>query len=245
MRIQRLASSHGLPLPSYQSEGAAGLDLLAALPAGNQLVLEPRARDLVPTGLVIELPAGYEGQVRPRSGLALKHGVTVLNAPGTIDSDYRGEVKVLLVNLGTEPFVIERGMRIAQLVIAPVTRVELQEEDIARRFGTRHRRLRFNRARNSHSGAVARGKPRGRDLAGLHESDPVLAAIASSSRPAHSRSVAANAGRAWARIARGTCCRRRPAGSSRNRRCCFAPTRARLRAKTTHIDRQCETCLTP
>jgi dUTP pyrophosphatase len=128
VRIQRLASGHGLPLPSYQSEGAAGLDLLAALPAGSQLVLEPRARDLVPTGLVIELPAGYEGQVRPRSGLALKHGVTVLNAPGTIDCDYRGEVKVLLVNLGTEPFVIERGMRIAQLVIAPVTRVELQEE---------------------------------------------------------------------------------------------------------------------
>ena len=96
--------------------------------ANTQLVLEPRARDLVPTGLVIELPAGFEAQVRPRSGLALKHGVTVLNAPGTIDSDYRGEVKVLLVNLGSEPFVIERGMRIAQLVVAPVTHVELLEK---------------------------------------------------------------------------------------------------------------------
>jgi dUTP pyrophosphatase len=128
VRIVRLAHGEGLPLPSYQSEGAAGLDLLAALPPNTQLVLEPRARDVVPTGLVIELPSGFEAQVRPRSGLALKHGVTVLNAPGTIDSDYRGEVKVLLVNLGSEPFVIERGMRIAQLVVAPVTRVRLQEE---------------------------------------------------------------------------------------------------------------------
>jgi dUTP pyrophosphatase len=128
VRILRLAHGDGLPLPSYQSAGAAGLDLLAALPANTQLVLEPRARDLVPTGLVIELPAGFEAQVRPRSGLALKHGITVLNAPGTIDSDYRGEVKVLLINLGSEPFVIERGMRIAQLVIAPVIRVELREK---------------------------------------------------------------------------------------------------------------------
>jgi dUTP pyrophosphatase len=128
VRILRLAHGDGLPLPSYQSAGAAGLDLLAALPANPQLVLEPRARDLVPTGLVIELPAGFEAQVRPRSGLALKHGITVLNAPGTIDSDYRGEVKVLLINLGSEPFVIERGMRIAQLVIAPVIRVELREK---------------------------------------------------------------------------------------------------------------------
>jgi dUTP pyrophosphatase len=128
VRILRLAHGEGLPLPSYQSAGAAGVDLLAAIAANTQLVLEPRARDLVPTGLVIELPAGFEAQVRPRSGLALKHGVTVLNAPGTIDCDYRGEVKVLLVNLGSEPFVIERGMRIAQLVVAPVTRVHLQEE---------------------------------------------------------------------------------------------------------------------
>lgn len=128
VRILKLAHGDGLPLPSYQSAGAAGLDLLAALPANTQLVLEPRARDLVPTGLVIELPAGFEAQVRPRSGLALKHGITVLNAPGTINSDYRGEVKVLLINLGSEPFVIERGMRIAQLVIAPAIRVELREK---------------------------------------------------------------------------------------------------------------------
>jgi dUTP pyrophosphatase len=128
VRVLRLPHGEGLPLPSCQSEGAAGLDLVAALAPNTQLLLEPRARDVVPTGLVIELPAGFEGQVRPRSGLALKHGVTVLNAPGTIDSDYRGEVKVLLVNLGSEPFVIERGMRIAQLIVAPVTRVTLQEE---------------------------------------------------------------------------------------------------------------------
>jgi dUTP pyrophosphatase len=127
VRVLKLPHGEGLPLPSHQSEGAAGLDLLAAIASNTQLVLEPRARDLVPTGLVIELPTGFEGQVRPRSGLALKHGVTVLNAPGTIDSDYRGEVKVLLVNLGSEPFVIERGMRIAQLIVAPVTRVHLQE----------------------------------------------------------------------------------------------------------------------
>ena len=128
VRVLRLPHGEGLPLPSYQSEGAAGLDVLAAIAPNTRLVLEPRARDIVPTGLVIELPHGFEAQVRPRSGLALKHGVTVLNAPGTIDADYRGEVKVLLVNLGSEPFVIERGMRIAQLVVAPVTRVELQEE---------------------------------------------------------------------------------------------------------------------
>jgi dUTP pyrophosphatase len=128
VRVLRLPHGEGLPLPSYQSEGAAGLDVLAALAPNTRLVLEPRTRDIVPTGLIIELPAGFEAQVRPRSGLALKHGVTVLNAPGTIDADYRGEVKVLLVNLGSEPFVIERGMRIAQLVVAPVTRVELQEE---------------------------------------------------------------------------------------------------------------------
>jgi dUTP pyrophosphatase len=127
VRVLKLPHGEGLPLPSYQSQGAAGLDLLAAIAPNTQLVLEPRARDLVPTGLVIELPVGFEGQVRPRSGLALKHGITVLNAPGTIDSDYRGEVKVLLVNLGSEPFVIERGMRVAQLIVAPVTRVDLQE----------------------------------------------------------------------------------------------------------------------
>jgi dUTP pyrophosphatase len=125
VRILRLAHGDGLPLPSYQSAGAAGLDLLAALPANTQLVLEPRARDLVPTGLVIELPAGFEAQVRPRSGLAAKHGVTVLNSPGTVDADYRGEINVLLVNLGTASFTIRRGERIAQMVVAPVTRIEL------------------------------------------------------------------------------------------------------------------------
>lgn len=127
--IRRLTHGEGLPAPSYASDGAAGLDLYAALPEGQKLVLEPGARDLIPTGIEIALPAGYEAQVRPRSGLAVKHGVTVLNAPGTIDSDYRGEVKALLVNHGGEPFEILRGMRIAQMVIAPVARATLVEVD--------------------------------------------------------------------------------------------------------------------
>jgi dUTP pyrophosphatase len=127
--IRRLTHGEGLPAPSYASDGAAGLDLYAALPAGQTLVLEPGARELIPTGIEIALPAGYEAQVRPRSGLAVKHGVTVLNAPGTIDSDYRGEVKALLVNHGGQPFEILRGMRIAQLVIAPVARATLVEVD--------------------------------------------------------------------------------------------------------------------
>lgn len=121
--IKRLPHGEGLPLPAYETAGAAGLDLLAAVPEGAPLILAPLARALVPTGLVLGLPAGYEAQVRPRSGLALKHGITVLNAPGTVDADYRGEVQVLLVNLGSEPFTIPRGARIAQLVVAPVTRV--------------------------------------------------------------------------------------------------------------------------
>lgn len=127
--IRRLTNGEGLPSPAYASAGAAGLDLYAALAAGQKLVLEPGARDLVPTGVQIALPAGYEAQVRPRSGLAVEHGVTVLNAPGTIDSDYRGEVKVLLVNLGGQPFEILRGMRIAQLVVAPVVQATLVEAD--------------------------------------------------------------------------------------------------------------------
>jgi len=127
LTIHRLPDGEGLDLPFYASAGAAGLDLVAALAPGVKLVLEPGARDLVPTGFAMSVPAGYEAQVRPRSGLALEHGVTVLNAPGTIDSDYRGEVKVLLVNLGARPFDILRGMRIAQLVIAPVTRASVQE----------------------------------------------------------------------------------------------------------------------
>ena len=122
-----LAHGKGLPLPDYASADAAGLDLHAALDAGSPLRLAPGDRALVPTGLTMALPAGHEGQVRPRSGLAVKHGVTVLNAPGTIDADYRGEVKVALVNLGQEPFIGERGMRIAQLVVAPVTRAMLSE----------------------------------------------------------------------------------------------------------------------
>jgi len=129
LKILRLAHGEGLPLPRYETQGAAGLDLIAANPADAPIRLEPGARALVPTGLVIQVPEGYEGQVRPRSGLALKHGLTILNAPGTIDADYRGEVQALLVNLGGEPFTIERGLRIAQLVIAPVVRVVPVEVD--------------------------------------------------------------------------------------------------------------------
>jgi dUTP pyrophosphatase len=125
LNIERLPHAHDLPLPSYMSEEAAGMDLRAAVDA--PLVLAPLARALVPTGLKIGLPEGHEGQVRPRSGLALKHGITVLNAPGTIDRDFVGEVKVLLVNLGQEPFTIARGERVAQLIVAPVTRVQVRE----------------------------------------------------------------------------------------------------------------------
>lgn len=123
--LQRLPHGADLPLPAYETEGAAGLDLRAAIAEGFSLA--PGERALVPTGLSMQLPEGFEGQVRPRSGLAVKHGVTVLNAPGTIDSDYRGEVKVPLINLGQEPFAIARGDRIAQMVIAPVTRAILTE----------------------------------------------------------------------------------------------------------------------
>jgi dUTP pyrophosphatase len=129
VRILRLAHGAGLPLPAYQSDGAAGLDLLAAVDEAAPMVLAPGKRALIPTGLVIELPAGFEAQVRPRSGLALKHGVTVLNSPGTIDSDYRGEVKILLVNLGEEAFAIQRGERVAQLVVASVIAVKLKVSD--------------------------------------------------------------------------------------------------------------------
>ncbi|WP_448949898.1 dUTP diphosphatase [Labrys neptuniae] len=119
--VKKLAHAADLPLPAYQSEGAAGLDLAAALGPGGTLVLQPMMRALVPTGLVFQIPQGYEGQVRPRSGLAVKSGITVLNAPGTVDADYRGEIKVALINLSVESFAISHGMRIAQLVIAPVT----------------------------------------------------------------------------------------------------------------------------
>jgi dUTP pyrophosphatase len=127
VHVMRLPHGHDLPLPSYQSEHAAGLDLLAAVPVDAPLSLAPGGRALVPSGIAIALPPGHEAQVRPRSGLAAQHGITVLNAPGTVDADYRGEIKVLLVNLGSEPVVIKRGMRIAQLVIAPVTHARLHE----------------------------------------------------------------------------------------------------------------------
>lgn len=129
--IVRLPHAQGLDLPAYETAGAAGLDLRAAIPEDRKLILLPGRRMLVPTGLVLELPAGYEGQVRPRSGLALKHGITCLNTPGTIDSDYRGEVQVLLVNLGDEDFAITRGMRIAQLVIARVARVSVDQRTLS------------------------------------------------------------------------------------------------------------------
>ena len=123
--LLRLPHGADLPLPAYETAGAAGLDLRAAIMA--PLTLAPGERALVPTGLAMQLPEGFEGQVRPRSGLALRHGVTVLNAPGTVDSDYRGEVSVVLINHGQEPFSIQRGDRIAQFVIAPVTQAELLE----------------------------------------------------------------------------------------------------------------------
>jgi dUTP pyrophosphatase len=125
--VQVLPHGEGLPLPDYATQGAAGLDLIAALPEGETLTLAPFARALVPTGLIIALPDGFEAQIRPRSGLAFKNGVTVLNSPGTIDCDYRGEVKVLLINLGDAPVVLERGQRIAQMVVAPVTRIKLEK----------------------------------------------------------------------------------------------------------------------
>ncbi|HUB65844.1 MAG TPA: dUTP diphosphatase [Methylocella sp.] len=125
--VKRLAHGEGLPLPAYQTPGAAGIDLLAALPHETKIVIEPGARHLVPTGIALDIPADHEAQVRPRSGLARDHGITVLNAPGTIDSDYRGEVGVLLINLGDEPFEIVRGARIAQLVIAPCAKAILVE----------------------------------------------------------------------------------------------------------------------
>jgi dUTP pyrophosphatase len=127
VEIVRLPHGADLPLPSYQSEHAAGLDLMAAVPADAPLSLAPGARILVPTGLAIALPPGTEAQVRPRSGLAIKHGITLLNSPGTIDSDYRGELQIILVNFGHENFVISRGLRIAQLVVAPVLRTRLVE----------------------------------------------------------------------------------------------------------------------
>jgi dUTP pyrophosphatase len=125
LEIRQLPHAEGLPLPAYQSADAAGLDLLAAVPENSPLVLAPGKHALVPTGLTIALPSGSEAQVRPRSGLAARHGVTVLNSPGTVDADYRGEISVILINHGEAPFTIRRGERIAQMVIAQVVRVEL------------------------------------------------------------------------------------------------------------------------
>ncbi len=127
VQLLRLPHAEGLPAPRYETEQAAGMDLRAALPADAPLVLGPMARALIPTGFCIALPQGYEAQVRPRSGLALRHGITCLNSPGTIDADYRGELQIILINLGQEAFPIARGERIAQMVIAPVTRGQWQE----------------------------------------------------------------------------------------------------------------------
>lgn len=128
LQLKRLDHGMDLPLPTYQSELAAGLDLVAAL--SEPIILEPGKRTLIPTGLAMALPAGFEAQVRPRSGLAAKHGVTVLNTPGTIDADYRGEVKVILINLGDQPFKVERGDRVAQMIIAPVLQANIKEVDV-------------------------------------------------------------------------------------------------------------------
>ena len=127
IQVARLPHAEGLPLPSYATEGAAGMDLLAAVTA--PLTIPPGGRALVPTGLRIALPHGHELQVRPRSGLALKHGITVPNTPGTVDEDYRGELQVIVLNASAEPFTVERGMRIAQAVVAPVTRASWREVD--------------------------------------------------------------------------------------------------------------------
>jgi dUTP pyrophosphatase len=128
LKIVRLPHAKGLPLPMYQSAAAAGLDLLAAVPADAPLAIKPGARAQVPTGIAVALPKGTEGQIRPRSGLAARHGITVLNTPGTIDADYRGEIHVILVNLGNKLFEVARGDRIAQLVIAPVLHAQFSEQ---------------------------------------------------------------------------------------------------------------------
>jgi len=127
VRVMRLPHGADLPLPEYQTALAAGLDLLAAVAADAPVEIAPGARALIPTGVAVALPPGHEGQVRPRSGLAMRHGITVLNSPGTVDADYRGELQIILVNLGSDPFVVRRGMRIAQIVVARVHRAKLVE----------------------------------------------------------------------------------------------------------------------
>jgi dUTP pyrophosphatase len=127
LRVRRLPHGADLPLPAYQTEGAAGLDLVAAVPAGAPVKIAPGERAMIPTGITVALPTGHEGQIRPRSGMALRYGVTVLNSPGTIDADYRGEIQVILVNLGAETFEIARGTRIAQMIIAPIIQAKIVE----------------------------------------------------------------------------------------------------------------------
>jgi dUTP pyrophosphatase len=128
--LKRLPHGAGLPLPAYETAHAAGMDLRAAVPEGEPITLRPGERHAVPTGLSMAIPAGYEGQVRPRSGLALRSAVTCLNSPGTVDADYRGEVKVILINLGPDDFIVRRGDRIAQLLIAPVVQATWRETDV-------------------------------------------------------------------------------------------------------------------
>ena len=129
--LVRLSHGQGLELPSYETSGSAGMDLRAAVPEDRPLLLLPGRRALVPCGLIFEIPQGFEAQIRPRSGLALKNGITCLNTPGTIDSDYRGEVKVLLINLGDDDFYVTRGMRIAQVVLSPVVQLDVEERQHA------------------------------------------------------------------------------------------------------------------
>lgn len=130
IKITQLPHGKGLALPAYETAEAAGMDLRAALPAGEELVLTPGRHALVPTGFAMALPPGFEAQVRPRSGLAAKNGITVLNTPGTIDSDYRGEVKIILINLGAEDFTISRDMRIAQMIVAPVVQAQMRAVEV-------------------------------------------------------------------------------------------------------------------
>jgi dUTP pyrophosphatase len=125
LRVVRLPHAADLPMPAYQTAHAAGLDLLAAVPGASPVKIAPGERAMIPTGIAVALPPGYEGQIRPRSGIAIRHGVTVLNSPGTIDADYRGEIQVILVNLGAESFEIRRGTRIAQMIVAPILQVKI------------------------------------------------------------------------------------------------------------------------
>ena len=138
-QLMQLPHGKDLPLPSYETAEAAGMDLRAAVPEDTPLILKPDARELVPTGFAMAIPHGFEAQIRPRSGLALKHGIALVNAPGTVDSDYRGEIKIILINLGREDFEISRGMRIAQMIIAPVLQVAIEPveslDDTARGAG--------------------------------------------------------------------------------------------------------------